>query len=153
MGAIFALLRSPVFILGLVFLILFWYYFQQVNSVFEALRMARKRQFRKEKRQDELWSSYEIWRTRHASQLPGLDLTDIADLQVRERAQESFLKQLQESDPNAELEGWRTSLLDARISVLEERKKFQKLETKWTNLQNRFPHNLLISLLNLDPYK
>lgn len=115
--------------------------------------MARKRQDRKEKRQDELWSSYEIWRSRHADQLPSLDLTDIADLQVRERAQESLLKQLNESSPHAELDGWRTSLLDARISVLEERKKFQKLEVKWNELQQRFPHNLLISLLNLDPYK
>ncbi|MEL7341485.1 MAG: hypothetical protein AAGM67_13470 [Bacteroidota bacterium] len=153
MGAIFALLRSPVFVLGLVFLILFWYYFQQINGIFEGLKMARKRQDRKEKRQDELWTSYETWRSRHGEQLPSLNLNDINDLQVRERAQEAFLKQLKESDPNAELDGWRTSLLDARISVLEERKKLQKFEQKWSELQNRFPHSLLIGLLNLDPHK
>ncbi|MEM6344913.1 MAG: hypothetical protein AAF927_13565 [Bacteroidota bacterium] len=150
MGAFFALLRNPVVILMLVSLILLYYYYQRVMGTFVAYTKAREVNDRKEKRANNLWSEYEHWRETQRNELPKLSLEGIFDLQVKERAQEEILSQLQAIDGDEpEVKAWRLSLQDAKLSVLEQRKKIQKCEADWNAMQSRFPYNFLIGLLNL----
>lgn len=150
MGAFFAILRNPVFLLMLISLALLWYYYQRVMGTFLAYTKAREVNDRKEKRSKNLWLEYENWRELQRNELPKLSLEGIYDLQVKERAQEEILTQLQSMDADQpEVKAWRLSLQDAKLSVLEQRKKIQKCEEEWASMQNRFPYSLLIGLLNL----
>lgn len=149
MVAFFAILRNPVFLLSFVFFGLLWYYYQQLMATFHAFRKARDISERKEKRENNLWQEYNGWRETQTQDLPKLSLVGINDLQVKERAQEALIAQLQNNDSDPAVKAWRLSLQDARLSILEERKKIQKCEKDWDSMQNRFPYNVLIGLLNL----
>ncbi|MFK7923355.1 MAG: hypothetical protein AB8H47_15430 [Bacteroidia bacterium] len=149
MGAFFAILRNPVFILSLIFFGSLWYFYQQLMTTFHAFRKARKISERKENRENNLWQEYETWRIAQSVDLPTISFAELNDLQVRERAQEALIAQLQNAESDPTVKAWRLSLQDARFSVLEERKKIQKYEQDWDSMQNRFPYNVLIGLLNL----
>lgn len=149
MGAFFAILRNPVFILTLVFLGLLWYYYQKVMATYQAAQKAKKLSERKENRENNLWLEYEKWRNNQTLNLPQLSLDGINDLQVRERAQEALLKQLEASESEPAVKAWRLSLQDAKVGVLTERSKIMKCEEEWESLQASFPTNVLIGLLNL----
>ena len=149
MGAFLGILRNPVFILSLIFFGLLWYYYQQLMTTYHAFRKARSISERKESRENNLWQEYDSWREAQSLDLPKLSLEGVNDLQVRERAQEALIAQLQNTETEPTVKAWRLSLQDARFSVLEERKKIQKYEQNWESMQNRFPYNVLIGLLNL----